>query len=516
MSPQIPTLIVFLGLFLFVTLVGFFAARWRAGDLSRLEEWGLGGRRFGTWVTWFLLGGDLYTAYTFIAVPAAMFGAGASGFFAVPYTILIYPILFLAFPRLWSVARKHGYVTAADFVRGRFGHRGLALTVALTGILATMPYIALQLVGMQVVIAALGIQSDWIIAGVTVPDVPLLAAFAVLAVYTYSSGLRAPALIAVVKDFLIYATVLAAIVVIPAELGGYGKLFAGVPAKQLLLTPAPAGSLGAQFAYGSLALGSALALFLYPHSLTGLLGASSRHAVRRNALILPAYSFALALIALLGFMAIAAGVKTMPEYAAGFKTFGNNFAVPALILKSFPAWFAGLAFAAIAIGALVPAAIMSIACANLFTRNIYKEFIDPDCSGRRESEVAKIVSLVVKVGALFFVLEMRSTYAIQLQLLGGIWICQTLPAVLIALYTRFFHPLALIAGWLAGLAVGTWMFWTQNFTTTYPLHLFGLTIPTYAALLALILNIAVALILTPLFNALAPSRADETVAADYL
>src|SRR5882762_2707721 len=178
------TVIVFLVLFLFVALLGLLGSRWRAGDLSQLQEWGLGGRSFGTIITWFLLGGDLYTAYTFIAVPALMFGAGAAGFFAVPYAALMYPLLFLAFPRLWSVAQKHGYVTAADFVRGRFDNRPLALAVALTGIVATMPYIALQLTGIEVVIAALGLNYT-----VTLPllgdvSVPLLAAFAVLAAYT--------------------------------------------------------------------------------------------------------------------------------------------------------------------------------------------------------------------------------------------------------------------------------------------------------------------------------------------
>src|SRR6476661_5926302 len=154
-------LIVFIVLFALVTGLGFIAARWRRGDLNLLNEWGLGGRRFGTVVTWFLLGGDLYTAYTFIAVPALLFGAGATGFFAVPYTIMVYPLLFVVYPRLWSVAKAKGYVTAADFVRGRFGNGTLALAIAVTGIVATMPYIALQLVGMEVVIAALGVQGEW-------------------------------------------------------------------------------------------------------------------------------------------------------------------------------------------------------------------------------------------------------------------------------------------------------------------------------------------------------------------
>ena len=130
---------VFLVLFGGVTILCFVAARWRPGDLDLLHEWGLGGRRFGTMVTWFLLGGDLYTAYTFVAVPALVFGAGAVGFFAVPYTIIVYPLVFLVFPRFWSVARKHGYITAADFVRGRYGNRWLALAVAATGLIATMP-----------------------------------------------------------------------------------------------------------------------------------------------------------------------------------------------------------------------------------------------------------------------------------------------------------------------------------------------------------------------------------------
>jgi len=197
-------------LFAFITWLGFAAAHWRKGDLDLLHEWGLGGRRFGTMVTWFLIGGDLYTAYTFIAVPALAFGAGAIAFFAVPYTIVIYPILFLAFPRLWRVCHKHQYITAADFVRGRFGNRWLGLAITITGIVATMPYIALQLVGLQVVIGAMGVSG----AGYS-GDLPLVIAFVILAAFTYSSGLRAPASIAIVKDILIYVTAFAAVIVVP-------------------------------------------------------------------------------------------------------------------------------------------------------------------------------------------------------------------------------------------------------------------------------------------------------------
>ena len=273
---------IFVALFGFISWLGFAAAHWRKGDLDQLHEWGLGGRRFGTLITWFLVGGDIYTAYTFIAVPALAFGAGAVAFFAVPYTIMIYPMLFLVFRRLWHVCHKHGYITAGDFVRGRFGNRWLALAVTVTGIVATMPYIALQLVGIQVVVGALGISGSGVIA-----DLPLLVAFVVLAAFTYSSGLRAPASIAIVKDILIYATALAAIIVIPIQLGGFGKIFAAVPASKLLLAVPGANTTGAYSGYATLAAGSALALFLYPHSLTGILSASSGQAIRRNAAMLP-------------------------------------------------------------------------------------------------------------------------------------------------------------------------------------------------------------------------------------
>src|SRR5579875_2904960 len=455
-------IVVFVLLFGFITILGFIAGRWRRGDLDLLHEWGLGGRRFGSVVVWFLLGGDLYTAYTFVAVPALVFGAGAIGFFAVPYTILIYPLVFLILPRFWLVAHKHNYITAADFVRGRYGNRWLALAIAVTGIIATMPYIALQLVGLQVVIAGMGVEGGGFLG-----DLPLIIAFVILAAFTYTSGLRAPAMIAIVKDLLIYLTVLAMIIVIPIEIGGYGKMFSLVPAAKVILAAPKAGTLGLYSAYATLALGSAFALFLYPHSVTGVLSSSGPEVIRRNAVYLPAYSVMLGLLALTGFMALALGVDKLPEFAAQFAHYKATFTVPALILHAFPSWFAGIAFAAIGIGALVPAAIMSIASANLFTRNIYREFFRPNATDREESRNAKLVSLIVKAGALIFILFVPTQYAIYLQLLGGVWISQTIPSVIIGLYT-------------------------------------------------LIANFAVSIVLTPVCNAIAASRgSDQTVAADY-
>jgi SSS family solute:Na+ symporter len=439
---------VFVGLFVLVTGLGFASAHWKKGDMTQLHEWGLGGRRFGGWITWFLIGGDLYTAYTFIAVPALVFGSGALGFFAVPYTVLVYPLVFAILPRLWNVARKHNYVTAADFVAGRYGSPALALAIAVTGIVATMPYIALQLVGLQVVIGGLGFTGGSGLMG----DVPLIVAFVILAAFTYTSGLRAPASIAVVKDLLVYITVIALIVVVPIKMGGFGAIFAAIPKDKLLLPAVQAGNTGPMSFYATLAFGSALALMLYPHASTAVLAAKGPNTLRRNWVFLPAYSLMLGLIALLGYLAYASGIARLPDLAPYFERYGPQFAMPGLLLHFFPSWFAGLGFAAVAIGALVPAAIMSIAAANLFTRNIYKAYINPHCSPERETSLAKLASLFVKFGALLFIVFLPLTYAIQLQLLGGILILQTFPAIVSGIYTRWFDAKALLLGWAAGLA----------------------------------------------------------------
>ncbi|MEP9384375.1 monocarboxylate uptake permease MctP [Nocardioides sp. KR10-350] len=519
---------VFLFLFLLVTIMGFSAARWRrAKSMDNLDEWGLGGRGFGTFIAWFLIGGDIYTAYTFIAVPATLFAGSATGFFAVPYTIVIYPLVFMFLPRLWSVSHRHGFVTPADFVEGRYGSKSLGLAIAVTGIVATMPYIALQLVGMQVVLDVMGLKSssdNWFLK-----DLPLFVAFIILAAYTYSSGLRAPAMIAFVKDTLIYIVIIVAVIYIPHQLGGWGHVFdvvksgfsdfdtqnadaiaSGDAAAKAVY---PATGIG-QWAYASLALGSALALFMYPHSITGVLSTRSRNVIRRNASLLPAYSFLLGLLALLGFVAVAAAVEVGDPPNA-------QLAIPQLMEDQFPSWFAGVAYAAIVIGALVPAAIMSIAAANLFTRNIYKAFFRPNADPTEEAKVAKLVSLVVKAGALVFVLAMSKTFAINLQLLGGVWILQTFPAIVAGLYTRWFHRWALLAGWLAGMIYGTVVAYnTPSPTQAHfggSVHNFpGTETPIYIAVTAFILNLVIAVVLTVVLRvAKVPDGTDRTRLEDY-
>jgi SSS family solute:Na+ symporter len=517
-------LVIFCALFAIVAGLGFVAARWRRpATMHHLDEWGLGGRSFGGWVTWFLIGGDLYTAYTFVAVPALLYAAGAVGFFAMPYTVITYPMMFLVLVRLWSVSHRHSFVTPADFVRARFGSPTLALLVAITGIVATMPYIALQLVGIEVVLKTIGLTGDSFLAH----HLPLIIAFAILAAYTYQSGLRAPALIAFVKDTLIYVVILAAAIFIPYKLGGWGAVFDAADhhfqtvKKGGLLLPE-----GSQLQYITLAFGSALALFLYPHSITGVLASRSRDVIKRNMAALPAYSVLLGLIALLGFMAIAAADRGVVPLASDGKADVNTI-VPVLFDRMFPSWFAGIAFAAIAIGALVPAAIMSIAAANLFTRNIYVEFLKRDANPAEQARVSKLASLVVKLGALLVILLIDPQFSIDLQLIGGVIILQTLPSVTLGLFTRWFHRSGLVAGWIVGMSAGLAMLYTIPNPVTHHAHFggsaFALTnlglpwrTPVYAGFLAVIANVIASVIGTLVARAAkVPEGADATAPADY-
>jgi solute:Na+ symporter, SSS family len=517
------TFTIVIVLFLLVTLIGFAAARWRrAEDMMHLNEWGLGGRGFGTFVGWFLLGGDLYTAYTFIAVPAAVFGAGAvTGFFAVSYTIIVFPIALIFLPRLWSIARTHNYVTPADFIRGRYGSRSLALAVAFTGILALMPYIALQLVGIQAVLTVMGVGASS--ANTFVKDLPLFIAFLVLAIFTFISGLRAPALIAFVKDTLVYLMIIVAVLYLPSKVGGWGNIFGAAEAHLKAVSPVthkPTGvfiptTSNSQLAFSTLALGSALALMVYPHSVTGVLSTKRRDIIKRNMALLPIYSIMLGFIALLGYVALAD--KTT---AANVKKANNaQLAVPYLFQHLFPSWFTGVAFAAIVIGALVPAAIMAIAAANLFTRNIFREFFHPEAGPRLQTQVSQWVSLVIKVGALLFAIELPKTFSINLQLLGGIWILQTFPAIVGGLFTRWFHRYALLVGWATGMVFGTVAAYKVATPTTSHWAgsvdtIFGHTI--YIGLSAIVLNLVVSVVLTLVFRAArVPEGTDETSPHEY-
>ena len=404
-------------------------------------------------------------------MPGLVYGVGALGFFALPYTIIVYPLAFVLLPRLWTAARQGGHITVADYVKHRYDSPRLALAVALTGILATMPYIALQLVGIRAVLTAGGVYPrGW--AG----DLVLVAVFAGLAAATYRHGVRAPAVISLVKGVAIFSAVLVVIMVVLSRVGDPGHIFSaaennlargGVPGASLSLSPE------LFTAFATLALGSALALLMYPHVLTAAFAASGPDTLRRVSIALPAWTAVLGLFGLLGVAALAAGVDAPPGNAEA--------AVPLLVRQFMPAVLTGVLFGAFAVGALVPAAMMSIAAATLFVRNIYVEYLNPTATPKHQTRVAQLVSLIAKVGAVAFVLGLHNQDAINLRLLGGVWILQTFPAVALGVFTGWLHRGALLAGWVVGMAAGTLMVVWNGFSAVVSVGVGGgLDVPAWA------------------------------------
>jgi len=507
--PQEPAgagLLAFAAVLAAASLLGLLAGRFtgaRAGDpSSALERWALGGRRNGTLATWFLLGGSIFTAYTFVAVPALMFGVGALGFFAVPYTVVVFQLAYLVLPPLWRAAAAHGWLTPADAVRDRFGSPALALAVAVTGVLATMPYVALQLLGLGALLTALGVPDHGLAS-----DLALTATFAVLALGTYRHGLRTPTVVAVVKGVGLFAATALLVGAVLQRFGGAGRVFdeAGLrlgdgsgdrPGAGVLLPDALGSS------YVTLAIGSAAALLLYPHVLLPTFAARDERVLRRNAVGLLAWSGLLAVLALCGLAALAAQVRAPAGNA--------ELAVPALVRELLPDVPAGLVLGAIGIGALVPAAVMSVAVGTTFASNVYLEYVNPRALPDQVQQVARTVSVVVKLGALAFVLGLRSQDAILLQLLGGVWILQTLPAVLLALVARWPHRYALMAGLVVGVVAGTWLIASQGFVAVTVLRVGGVQVGVYAGLVALAANLAVTAALTPVLDRLGVARGTDS------
>jgi len=496
--------ITFIVLFVIFTLLGFYGARWRKGDLTNLHEWALAGRRLGTFLAWFLIGADLYTAYTFVAVPSGMFASGALYFFAVPYVATAFMVAMVTMPRLWQWSREKGYVTAADMVQDRFSSRVLAGLIALTGIIAELPYIALQIIGMQ---AVLGIMLLGVTKNVSlITDIALTVSFIILAAFTFTSGLRGATLGAVLKDTLIFLAVIALIIVVPLRYGGFASAFtdaqnfaSALAAKHITWLGTGITNLKSvaslEAGYTTLWMGSTFALFLYPHAINGSLSASGKRQLAMSNALLPIYGIGLALLSLLGLLVYSdsGAMQMLSNFPLSSR---GIYSIPALALTSLPGWFAGIALLGIFIGGLVPAAIMAISQANLLTRNIIKPLY-PNIKPETETRISKWASVIFKFIALGFVFVVPATYAIQLQLLGGIIILQTLPSVFLGLVTKKLHKYALIAGWAVGILSGIYLVELANrfgplSTSLFPVGGYLLWI----GLLALGFNLAIAVILS--------------------
>ncbi|QQE78892.1 sodium:solute symporter [Alicyclobacillus sp. SO9] len=462
---------------LIVVIVGFYAGR-NAKSRSSIEEWSVGGRNFGGLLVWFLVGADIYTAYTFLGLTGYAYKLGAAAFFAVPYVVLAYPIAYFILPKVWGYAAKYHLTTLADFARERFQSKGLGILVALTGIVFLIPYIDLQLLGITGVaeVAGKGTFANPHAVGIGA----LIVSFILVALYTYFSGLRAPAWTALIKDALVWIVIIVMIITIPVMLfHGWGNMFHTAVTQYPKMLTLHSGAHDSWW-FMTAALISALALFMWPHASTGALSARSAEILKKNAVFLPFYNILLFFITFLG---IVAYMKLPHSQTKGYA----NVILLHLIQYTYHNPFVqGLMFATVALASLVPASIMVLAASNLFATNILKDWLIPNMSSKNQTLVARWFVFVMTALALVFGI-LFPNQLISLQLEGTSGMVQIIPAIALGIFWRRLSRPAVIIGLVGGIL----MVFLNHFT----FHIHG-----YDGFWGLLVNLVLVLVLNPLFQ----------------
>ncbi|MGC9113080.1 sodium:solute symporter family protein [Acidilobus sp.] len=449
MTPDgLQLLAVFLALFAVFAVIGFLGRYYRRADLSQLHEWGLAGRKLGTALQFFLQGADLFTAYAILAIPSAVFALGAFGFFGVACEAMVLAFVSLYMPRLWRLSRDKGYITIADYARGEFNSTLLSLTIVILGIFATLFYIALQVDGLYTILGTLMLKAFQI--SPTSPAfkeysvVMLFVTFAIIAAFSFTSGIRGVSLGAIFKDVLVWTGLLTVIVVTLAALKGFSNLFAGMPSYYLSLPSAKA------LAFTSSMLGMVFSAYLWPHNITGSWAAQSEEKLLKGYALTVLYAIPLALadvlaIAVYKLPTVYSFIKPLPPDSRGL------YVIPALLVSLVPGWLAGIALLGIFVGGLVPAALMAVTVGNMTGRDLAR-IVKPGISPRGQTTIAKWAAVAFAFLSLALLQVIPMTYAFQFYLVGAEIVLQFLPIVVIHPFFRFIRKELAIAGiWVGSI-----------------------------------------------------------------
>jgi len=455
-------------------VAGFLGSKWRAPDFSKIAEWSIGGMRFGSIIVWFLMGADIYTAYSLIAVPGAAYSLGGFILYSVVYGSVSYPFLYIVATKFYRIAKRRGYITAGDYVRDRFDSRVLSLLISLTGIIAMLPYIALQIVGIRYVLDAMGF-----------PVIPsFIIAYIIVALFVSLSGLRGPALSSLIKDAVLWAVILTVVIALGIRFNGFGPIFAKLgPSHYLIPSKLMVG-------YITLAFGSGISWLLFPNLLVGLLGSKSEDVIKKNSIFLPLYQVWLIFLAIMGLVALAENL--VPSHV-------SSLAFPSVLNAYFPSTFVAIAFAGIVIGSMIPAGLQSLGAANLITRNIYLDFINRRASERQQVFWGRVAVFIMIVASLIFaIVPAASGLIFFLLTFSYAWLLQTLPAIILSMYWYDLDKYSVAAGWAAGTGLVTYGLATVKFASSLLPWFYNM----YVGLLGLIVNLAVMLIVHAVVKAL--------------
>src|SRR5689334_15935161 len=335
-----------------IALLGFLGRRKATSDLS---EWTVGGRKFGAMTMWFLQAGEVFTTFTFLGMAGLAFTGGVAALYALPYIPLAYVGLYFLGPIIWHRAQQRGHITQADFLADFYDSKLLGVVTAIFGVVFLLPYLQLQITG-------LGLAVQLATGDTTSSNVSIIIAFVLTVAFVLWAGIRGVATTSYLKDALMLIILLVLTFAIPAHFnGGIGATFHKILAQSPQFLSVHGGDYDTAWFFSSMIASTLGVLFMtLPHQWPALLSAESPKAVRRNYVFLPAYSIALALPMMIGFV----GLLVLPV-----KTSSNGVLL-ALANQTFPGWFVGIVVVATAATAMVPAAGLIIGMSSVIARNI--------------------------------------------------------------------------------------------------------------------------------------------------
>jgi SSS family solute:Na+ symporter len=433
MSDSTIALTVIFGIVVVSSAVAFYAgARYKMD----LEQWSVAARGFGVLLVWLLMAGEIYTTFAFLGASGWAYSRGAPALYILAYLALAYVVSFFILPYIWEVGRRFNMQTQSDFFEKRYGSKYLAAFVSLVGVAFIVPYLQLQLTG-------LGIIMEVASYGGIKRAVAMLIAFALVAAFVFASGLRAAAWISVIKDLLmLFAVVFVGIALPYHYFGGIGKMFAALVAAKPthLVLPGSTKVMGESW-YISTVLLTSFGFYMWPHLFAASFSAKSSDTLRRNAVFMPLYTITLPFILFVGFTAI----LVLPNLTNG------DLSLLALVQKTFPAWFLGIIGAAGALTAMVPAAVLMLAAATLFAKNVWRLIFAPTMTDDQVARLAKSLVVVITALALYFAIY-SSTTLVALLLTGYAGVTQFFPGVVFGLFWKRVTLPGVFTGLVVGIA----------------------------------------------------------------
>ena len=434
MSPGVVALSIISAIVAVGSLAGFYARSHRKMDL---EQWTVGGRGFGTILVWILMAGEIYTTFTFLGASGWAYSRGGPVLYILGYQPLMYVVSFYVLPYVWEVGKKYKLQSQADFFELRYGSKYLAAFVALIGVVCLLPYAQLQLKGLGLIVQVASF-------GAISPTAAMIVAFALVSGFVFVSGVRGVAWASVIKDLLLlFAALFIGIAIPRIYFGGIGGMFSALAqAKpQHLVMPGATKNLGHGW-YITSVLMTACGFFMWPQNFAAAFTARNARILRRNAVFMPLYSITMPLMVFVGLSAL----LVLPKLSDG------DLSLLTIVRNTFPAWFLGVIGGAGALTAMVPAAIQLLTAATLFAKNLCRPILAPGMSDQKVARLAKIMVIVLALGALYLAIQ-TSISLVSLLLLGYAGVAQFFPGIILGLFSKRVTTSGVFAGLAAGVII---------------------------------------------------------------